>query len=102
MLYVKNACIEVSTRESDIMYAIWLGIGLIYPAGYDLLQLYRGGLEEYVSDPYNFADFIYIWGSLANSILQVISGPQVVLLKVIMITLVVLLITKTFFFLRMF
>ena len=68
-LYVNNACIEISTRDSDIYYATLLGIGLIYPACYDLLQLYRGGIEEYVSDPYNFADFIYIWGSLANSIL---------------------------------
>ena len=102
ILYVNNACIAASDRESDIYYAIWLCIGIIYPACYDLLQLYRDGIAEYCSDLYNFADFIYIWGSLANSILQVIYGPQAVFTKIIMITLVVLLITKTFFFLRMF
>lgn len=79
-----------------------LVIGIVYPACYDLLQFYRGGVAEYFSDIYNYADMIYIWGSLANSVLQMIYGPQELILKVMMIFLVCLLITKTFFFLRMF
>ena len=101
-LYVNQACIETTTRESNVMYAIILMLGIIYPASYDLLQFYRGGVAEYFSDIYNYADMLYIYGSLANSILQMIYGPQEIVLKVMMIFLVVLLITKAFFFLRMF
>ena len=96
-----EAVVEAS-GSSDIIYAILLMIGIIYPASYDLLQFYRGGVAEYFSDIYNYADMLYIYGSLANSVLQMIYGPQELILKIMMILLVVLLITKTFFFLRMF
>ena len=85
-----------------MIYAVILMMGIIYPASYDLLQFYRGGVAEYFSDIYNYADMLYIYGSLANSILQLIYGPQEIILKVLMLLLVCLLITKTFFFLRMF
>ena len=53
-----------------MIYAVILMMGIIYPASYDLLQFYRGGVAEYFSDIYNYADMLYIYGSLANSILQ--------------------------------
>jgi len=104
ILYVKNAIMEGPSKsgETELYYATWLLIGIIYPAGYETYQCYNDGFANYISDLYNFGDLIYIWGSLANCILQFIYGPELLLTKVIMITLVILLITKTFFFLRMF
>ena len=72
ILYVSQACLNEDKDENkhtQKVYAILLLVGIAYPAAYDLTQLIRGGVLEYVSDPYNFADFIYIWGSIANSFL---------------------------------
>lgn len=91
-----------SSLQEQILYASLLTVGILYPAAYDLTQLQRGGLLDYVSDPWNFADFVYIWGSVANSILQVVLGPYHLATRVIMSTIVLLLVTKTFFFLRIF
>ena len=105
ILYVSQACLYEDLDEnktSQKIYAILLLVGIAYPAAYDCTQLIRGGLAEYVSDPYNFADFIYIWGSIANSVLQIFMGPFHLYTRALMCIIVVLLITKTFFFLRIF
>lgn len=60
------------------------------------------GLSDYVSDPSNFSDFIYIYGSIANAVLQITYGPYQLASRILMCILVILLISKTFFFLRIF
>lgn len=62
----------------------------------------RGGLAEYFSDPQNYADLLYIYGSIANIMLQLFLGPFHIASKVLMCMIVLLLISKTFFFLRIF
>ena len=62
----------------------------------------RGGLVEYLSDPWNYADILYIMGSFANIGLQNWLGPWHTISRVCMSVIVCLLITKTFFFLRIF
>ena len=74
----------------------------MYPAIYDFQQLIRNGIADYVSNPVNFADFIYIYGSIANAILQIMYGPYQLPSRILMCVPVILLIAKTFFFLRIF
>lgn len=62
----------------------------------------RGGLVEYFSDPQNYADLLYIYGSIANIVLQLYLGPFHIASKILMCFIVLLLISKTFFFLRIF
>lgn len=44
-------------------------VGILYPMFYDLVQLYKSGFVVYFSDVNNYADFLYIWLSVANAIL---------------------------------
>ena len=55
-----------------------------------------------MSDPWNYADILYIYGSIINCILQLWLGPFHIGCRVIMCIIVLLLIIKTFFFLRIF
>jgi hypothetical protein len=67
-----------------------------------MTQMARGGLVEYFSDPQNYADLLYIYGSIANIVLQLYLGPFHIVSKILMCFIVLLLISKTFFFLRIF
>ena len=85
-----------------MLYAILLAVGLTYPALYDFQQLYQDGIKEYFSDFWNYIDFIYIYGSIANILCQLYFGPYHISSRVLMMTIVTILISKTFFFLRIF
>ena len=65
-----------------------------------MTQLILDGPRAYFSDPWNWADFVYIYGSLVNVVIQNIVGPDEVITEVLMCIIVVLLLVKTFFFLR--
>lgn len=67
-----------------------------------MTQMARGGILEYFSDPQNYADLLYIYGSIANIVLQLYLGPFHIVSKILMCFIVLLLISKTFFFLRIF
>ena len=88
--------------EPKASLLICLGLGILYPALYDWGQMIKGGVGEYLSDPWNYADMLYIWGSILNIILQSIYGPYFLVCKILMCIIVGLLIMKTFFFLRIF
>jgi hypothetical protein len=62
----------------------------------------KGGLNDYLSDPWNYADMLYIWGSITNVVLQSLYGPYFLPCKILMCLIVGLLIIKSFFFLRIF
>lgn len=47
-------------------YVILIAVGILYPALYDFTQLIRGGLIDYLGDLWNYADMLYIWGSIVN------------------------------------
>ena len=57
---------------------------------------------EYLSEAWNYADLLYIFGSMINIFLQLTIGPYNILSRVIMCIIVALLVVKTFFFLRIF
>ena len=100
IFYVKtNYMIE---NEYQMYYAIALAVGLIYPACYDFIQLYKTGMIEYLSEAWNYADLLYIFGSLFNIVLQLFLGPYNIASRVQMCIIVALLTVKTFFFLRIF
>ena len=77
-------------------------MGILYPAIYDFKQLLINGIADYLSDLKNIADFIYIYGSIANVVIQILYGPYMLQSRILMCVLVILLIAKTFFFLRIF
>lgn len=67
-----------------------------------MTQMVKGGLADYLSDASNAIDLMYIYGSVANIFLQLRLGPFHRVSKVFMVMIVLLLISKTFFFLRIF
>ena len=76
---------------------------LIYPMVYDMLQLCKQGPVEYFGEFWNYLDQFHIWFGLANIIVQrtteniVTKVPQV-----LMILVALMLMIKSFFFLRIF
>ena len=67
---------------------IVLFFGVIYPALYDFTQLYKMGLTDYFSDPGNYTDCLYIWGSIINVFLQNMLGPFHIACRTIMCVIV--------------
>ena len=59
---------EWSTAKEQKTYSILLAVGILYPAMYDWTQMFRGGLENYFSDFWNYTDLLYIWSSIGNVI----------------------------------
>lgn len=99
-IYVAEVYLKENSKETVRTYVIILALGIVYPWVYDFTQLCRGGLGDYLSDPWNLADVIYIYGSITNCILQLMYGPFHISCKILMCIIVMLLIVKTFFFLR--
>lgn len=101
-IYVAHNYHKENTEESNRTFVILLGIGILYPWIYDVTQLIRNGLADYLGDPWNYADMVYIYGSIANIILQLYFGPFHVACRIMMCIIILLLIVKTFFFMRIF
>ena len=69
ILYVNFVYLHAETNEDHIIYTIVLALGIVYPWIYDLIQLVNDGPAIYFSDPWNYVDFLYIYGSIGNIIL---------------------------------
>ena len=67
-LYVLEVYINLNL-ENARTYQVFLLLGVAYPAAYDTRQFYMAGLTDYLKDPTNYSDLLYIWGSVANAIL---------------------------------
>ena len=103
VLYINIVYIHNSGSPKDQQtYSILLAFGILYPAMYDWTQMFRGGLENYFSDFWNYTDLLYIWSSIGNVICQNVNGPFHLLSKILMIIIIILALIKTFFFLRIF
>lgn len=72
VLYVNFVYLYNDLGENHIIYTLILAVGIIYPWIYDLIQLVSDGPTVYFQDPWNFVDFIYIYGSITNIILQLV------------------------------
>jgi hypothetical protein len=57
---------------------------------------------DYFADTSNYKDLVYIYGSITNIVLQLKLGPFHIVSKIFMCIIVLMLIAKTFFFLRIF
>ena len=69
VLYINIVYIHNSgTPQDQQTYSILLAFGILYPAMYDWTQMFRGGLENYFSDFWNYTDLLYIWSSIGNVI----------------------------------
>lgn len=96
-----NPKLGVDEVEKKLLI-IGLALGIIYPAIYDGIQLYLSGICDYINDPWNYIDFLYIYGSISNCFLQWFYGPDHLASKIVMIIIVFMALIKTFFFLRIF
>jgi len=78
-------------------------ICLMYPMTYDMLQLKKQGIAEYFSDKWNFLDQGHIWIGIANVLVQRLQ-PNILSKEsqILMLISTILLLIKTFFFLRIF
>ena len=100
ILYVNNSYIEES--ENQIVYACLLAVGIIYPSIYDFSQMFKLGPDEYFQEFWNFVDIMYILGMFFNIGLQILLGPFSLYSRISMCVIVLALLVKTFFFLRIF
>ena len=62
----------------------------------------NNGFGEYFSDPGNYIDLVYIYGSVAMSLIHMIDTPYAWYSKLLMSIVVILAIRRTFNFLRIF
>lgn len=93
-------CYEVPHKYLDYVYTGILAIGILFPWFYDTKQLCRDGASEYFSDPWNWMDAFYVYGSFVNIILQFTLGKDNTVTRLVFSFVVLLLIIKTMFFLR--
>ena len=76
--------------------------GVIYPAFYEFIQMLKVGPGDYFTDFGNYIDLVYIWGSIAMTFVHLELTPYNWISKVIMCTVCLLAIRRTFNFLRIF
>jgi len=86
----------------DNPYAIILLGGIFYPFCYNLIQSAKNGVFNYVTNLGNWADILYIFGSIGMSISHLIMSPFHIISKLIMIFVIMLSIVRTFKFMRIF
>ena len=92
----------VFEREILVKYAILLAFGILYGTIYDLTQFMKIGFKEYMMDPWNYIDMIYIVTSISQVVLHIVLGPFHVFCRIAMLIVVSVAMVKSFFFLRIF
>ena len=80
-------------------FLIAVGICLIFPTIYDGAQLWKRG-RSYFKDFWNYVDIFHIFGGYFNIYLQIAIGPKSVMCKWLLVVLVMIMLFKLFFFLR--
>jgi len=98
--YVYKVYLYQIEEEEHFYWTILLFCGIFYSWIYDLIQLIQDGPVVYFGDPWNYIDFVYIYGSLLNLFLQTFYGQYNIRTEITMCVIIILLIIKTFFFLR--
>ena len=113
-IYINNYLCTVDTESKstddsttklkckDNPYAIILLGGIFYPFCYECVQLWRQGFITYFTSIKNWGDVLYILGSIGMSVAHVVIDPFHLLSKVIMISVIMLSIVRTFKFMRIF
>ena len=75
---------------------------VIYPLLYEGIQAFNGGVLDYLSDPVNYIDMTYIFGSIATSIVHLTQGPEVWYSRLLMSVVCLLAIRRTFYIMKIF
>jgi hypothetical protein len=88
--------------EEGNKYVIMLAVGVLYPTCYEIGQVYRGGIKDYLMDTWNYADMTFVAFSLFNIYSQIYLGAHHILSRAIMCLIVVQVIIRTFFYMRIF
>lgn len=78
-------------------------LSLIYPCIYDMMQLKIQGTRVYLSDKWNYCDQIHIWGGFINVVTHLgWVETDIKFKETLLIVLCVIMLLKSFFFLRIF
>lgn len=99
-LYIRATYMGAKIKEipsAGLLVAV--GVCLIYPAIYDGTQFWKRG-RAYFQDFWNFVDIFHICGGYFNIYLQTAIGPKHVTCKWLLVVLVLVMLFKLFFFLR--
>ena len=108
LVYVSGGDSETHAHDSDKpeqfdqSYSILLAIGSLYPMIYDVTQMLKTGLVEYMSDMWNFMGFLYLVSSTQQIAYHMILGPNDIKSKISMTAVILLSMVKTLFYLRIF
>ena len=73
-LYIDKVYIKAETKDVQV-YQILLIIAIIYPFWYETIQMFRMGVSVYLSELANYLDLLYIYGGIANVVLQNTMDP---------------------------
>lgn len=104
-LYTKEVYIDGKGNDSGEENTLSLALlaGILYPALYETIQMFKNGFLDYITDTGNWIDLVYIGGSIIMSQLhRAEPGPYHFVGKLFMIVVVILAIRRTFTFLRIF
>lgn len=99
-LYIRATYMGAEIKEiPSAGFLVAVGVCLIYPAIYDGTQLWKRG-RAYFQDFWNYVDIFHICGGYFNIYLQTALGPKRVACKCLLVGLVLGMLFKLFFFLR--
>lgn len=88
---------EDTKKQSFIILAF-----VSYPLVLESIQSFKFGFWSYITEFGNFLDMMFIWGSIAMSILHYLLTPLHVASKYVMVIVLLSAIRRTFNFLRIF
>ena len=89
-------------EKSNPFYLLLLAVILIYPLIYDGKQLIMQGPKKYFKQVWNFIDIFHIIGGYLSIFLQLNCGPKAFVCQLLLQFLVLTMLFKLFFFLRVF
>ena len=104
-VYVSEIYLENDEGENKTTLLIMMAVSLFYALVYDFRQLFLSGFD-YFLDVWNYSDQLHIWLGYLNIYFQFAhpsdSAPRTAECQLTMILCTVLMLIKTFFFLRIF
>ena len=101
LIYVDN----VYMKNDEDQLGVWqliLAAGVSYPTFYEILQIYKDGIIDHVSNPWNVNDFLMVTTGILTVVLGQFMNQLAVKLKIVLILSCLSLLIKTFYFLRIF
>lgn len=101
LIYIDN----VYMKNDEDQLGVWqliLAAGVSYPTFYEILQIYKDGIIDHVSNLWNVNDFLMVTTGILTVVLGQFMNQLAVKLKIVLILSCLSLLIKTFYFLRIF